>query len=188
MTTELAKTFTISQISKMDLETRELTALLSSSKIKIGLEVAMRLKEFRDNKLYAKLDNDSYPTFNHYLNSVGINYKVATEIIALYESFVIAGEQSIDFLASIPYHNLTIIKPTHFRKENGQYLLTTSKSELRKDILEAKSGLTQEDLRQKRREDSVGPHEHDMQKVCFKKCTVCGLKEFFHEEKKESQV
>lgn len=169
---------TLSQVSKLDRETRELTKAYSAAKIKIGLEVAKRLKQFRDEELYLKLDEASYPNFAEYLKSLNISYKTATEVIALYEAFVIEGEQSIDYLATVPYHKLTIIKPKYFAKEKGEYKLLTTKTELKRGIDEAGSDITQEDLAQKRREDEVGVHDHEWKEFRFKKCQKCGLKEF----------
>lgn len=170
---------TLSQVSKMDRETRELMKLYSSAKIKVGLELAKRLKQFRDEKLYSKLDEDSYPTFPEYLKSLNISYSTATEVIALYEAFVIEGGLSIEYLATIPYHNLTIIKPKYFKKEGIEYKLLTTKTELKKGVAEAGSDITQEDLMQKRREEEIGNHTHEWQEYKFRKCKYCKLKEFF---------
>lgn len=169
--------YTIEQITKMDAEMHELQAQYSKARIYIGLELAKRLKAFDDGKLYLKLDEQSYPNFPRYLESIGVNYKTAREIIGLYETYVLTAGLTIKELAAYGYSRLTILKRKFFRKEGQEYLLITSKAELNKGLAEAKSDITQQDLRQKVREDIVGEHEHDWKKVCLQYCRVCKLKE-----------
>ena len=173
----MAYNYSIEQVVKMDEEMRKLQTLYSKVKISFGLELAKRLKTFEDNKLYLKLDEQSYPTFSRYLESVGVNYKTAREIIGLYETYVLVAGFTIKELATAGYSKLTVIKPKFFKKEKGEYLLTTSKTELNKWIADAKSDITQEDLRQKVREDAAGKHEHDWQHFKFKQCRICKLRE-----------
>ena len=177
--------YTIEQISKMDGELHELQAQYSKVKIFVTLEQAKRLKAFEDGKLYLKLDEQSYPNFPRYLESIGINYKTARERIGLYETYVLAAGFTTKELADYGYAKLITMKPKFFSKENGQYLLTTSKAELNKWLNEAKSDITQEDLRQKVREDMAGEHEHDFREVRYKYCTICKLKETIFYEKAE---
>ena len=169
---------TITQIAKLDAENRELSKVYSAARIKIGLELALRLKQFEDDKLYLKLDEHSYPNFAAYLASIGIKYKTAKEIIGVLEAYVIAGGYSIEFLASIPYHKLTVIKPILFKKENNVYRMLKSRADTKRWIEEAKSDLTQEDLRQKRYEEEIGEHEHDFIKI--RVCKKCKLKEIIN--------
>lgn len=171
-------TYTIAQLAKLDQENRKLSQVYSAARIKIGLELAVRLKQFEDDKLYSKLDEHSYPTFAAYLASIGIKYKTAKEIIGVLEAYVIAGNYSIDFLASVPYHKLAIIKPLLFKKQGGEYTMLKSRAETRRWIEEAKSDLTQEDLRQKRYEEEVGQHDHEFLK--FRVCKRCKLKEIIN--------
>lgn len=175
--------YSIEQISKMDSEMHELQAMYSRAKIHIGLELAKRLKVFEDNKLYLKLDEQSYPNFPSYLKSVGVNYKTAREIIGLYETFVIEAGYTIKELGDIGYSKLTVMKPQFFKKEAGQYQLTAPKEELDKWVQEAKSDITQDDLRQKVREEKAGEHEHDFREIRYRYCTICKLKEPIYHEK-----
>lgn len=170
-------TYTIEAITKMDQEMHELQAHYSKAKVMIGLELARRLKAFDDGKLYLKLDERSYPSFPRYLESIGINYKTAREIIGLYETYVLVAGFTIKELAEHAYSKLTVMKPKFFKREGGQYLLTTNKGELNKWLAEAKSDITQEDLRQKIREDKAGEHEHDFYEIHQKVCRICKLKE-----------
>lgn len=169
---------TIDEAAQLDRQCRQLVELHSRARIKIGLELAAILRRFRDENLFMKLDQQSYPTFPRYLESLGIKYKTAMEIIGLYESFIIAGGYTIDQLAGAPYHHLTTIKPLLFKKEGGQYLLTKSKDEADKWVDDAKSELTQDDLKQKRMEEEVGPHDHEFKEVRYRVCSVCKLREY----------
>lgn len=173
----IEKRYTIDQISKLDSECRSLVNMFSAARIKIGLELAKRLKDFEQHKLYLRLDSESYPNFARYLESLDIKYKTAREIIGLYECYVLEGGKDIDELAKIGYHKLTLIKPLLFRKEGDKYELTKPKSELNKWLTDAKSDMTQEDLMQLRRESEVGEHSHDWDTVCYDICRICKLKE-----------
>lgn len=180
-------TYTIEQIAKMDEEMHELQAQYSRAKIYIGLELAKRLKAFDNGELYKKLDERSYPNFPKYLESIGVNYKTAREIIGLYEAYVLVAGFTIRELAEYGYSRLTVLKPKFFKRENGEYLLTESMAELNKWLVEAKSDITNEDLRQKIREDRAGEHQHDWQRISFQVCKICRLKETIYNEKKEEQ-
>mgnify|MGYP001570459000 CR=1 FL=1 len=179
--------YTLEQITKMDIEMHELQALYSKAKIHFGLELARRLKVFEDNKLYLKLDEQSYPNFPTYLKSVGVNYKTAREIIGLYEAYVEVAGFTIKELGDAGYSKLTVIKPKFFKKEGGKYLMLGTKTELNKWVTEAKSDITQEDLRQKVREDMAGEHEHKFAEVHFKYCIICKLKEPIFYGKQETK-
>jgi hypothetical protein len=170
--------YTIEQISAMDAEMRELQAAYSRAKIHIGLELAKRLKAFDDGKLYLKLDEQSYPSFPKYLESIKVNYKTAREIIGVYECYVLEAGFTIKELADVGYSRLTALKSNFFEKKEGRYLLTGSKSELNKWVKEAKSDITQDDFRQLVREEKVGEHKHEWKEVRYKYCLQCKVKEF----------
>lgn len=172
--------YTIEQVAKMDQEMHELNALYSKAKIGFGLEIARRLKVFENYKLYLKLDSQSYPNFPTYLKSIGINYKSARELIGLYETFVEIAGFTIKELADIGYHKLTIIKPKLFTKETEGYKLLVSKSEVKRWVAEADSDITQEDLRQKVKEETVGEHDHEF--IYIRRCKLCHLKEIINRE------
>ena len=176
MTTEVTKKYTVAEISKLDRENRELVGGYSAVKIKIGLELARRLKEFEDGRLYLKLDEDSYPDFPTYLKSLGVNYKTAREVMGIYETYVVVSGFSIDELAKYAYHDLTIWKPYFFSKEARQYKQLKNKAEMKK-LLSESNELTQEDIVQKRREIEAGDHEHVFEEIIIRKCTVCKLTE-----------
>lgn len=184
--------YTIADISKMDRESRELVGVYSASRIKIGLELARRLKEFEDNRLYLRLDENSYNNFPSYLKSLGVNYKTAREVIGLYETYVLVGGMSIDELAKIEYHKLTTIKPHLFKKEAGEYKLTKPKAELKRWISEAKSDITQEDLLQMRREEEAGDHDHNdpsnWEYITLRVCKVCKLRERVYEKTHTKEI
>src|SRR3990167_3029388 len=162
--------------SKIDKEVRGLSALYSSVRIKTGLELASRLKKIRDSKLYTVLDIKAYPSFNRYIESLGMKYSTVAQIIGLYETFVLVGEYSIEELANFSYHKLVQIKPYLFKKEEGEYKLSKSKSELKKWVKEAGSDLTINDLMIKIKEEKIGQHEHKWSK--FKKCQLCRILEY----------
>lgn len=175
---------TIEEIVQMDTEIRELQAVYAKTQIVTGLELAKRLKAFEDGKLYLKLDEKSYPSFPAYLQSIGRNYKTVRELIGLFESYVLVAGFSIKELADIGYSKLTVIKPKFFKKEQGQYKLMAPKEEVKKWVEEAKSDITQEDLRQKVREDLAGEHAHDWQRVIYQYCRICKLREPVYEKTK----
>ena len=171
--------YTINDASKIDKETRSLVGMLSAARIKVGLEVAKRLREIEDNKLYLKLDEQSYPTFNKYIDSLGINYRTIRELIGLYEAFVLTGGYSIDELAEISYHRLTTIKSHLFKYVGKKYYLALPKKEIDDWIQEIHSDITIEDLRQKRKEEEIGDHEHEFDIINLRVCRHCKLKERF---------
>lgn len=170
---------TITDAARIDKEVRELVLVFHQARIKIGLELAKRLKQVDEENLYKKLDADSYTSFKIYLDSIGIAYKTAREIIGVYETYVLTAGKTIDELSSIGYHRLTALKPYLFDKQDGQYQLTKSPEELDQLLMDAKSDMTTDDLMQKRRDKEVGPHDHDMVTITYKRCKACGLKEFY---------
>jgi hypothetical protein len=178
--TTLIKRYTISDAAKLDKEARQLVNVFSVAKIKIGLELASRLKEIEDNRLYEKLDDSAYKTFPQYLDSLNIKYKTAREIIGLYETYVLTAGMSVDELTKIAYHKLTTIKPFLFSKEAGEYKLIKPKEELHKWIADAKSDMTHDDLMQKRRELEAGEHTHDFYTI--RVCKICRLKEIYNDK------
>lgn len=165
-----------SQAYQLDEEARQLVSVYSAARVKIGLELAARLKEIEDSKLYLSLDPAAYPTFNHYLNSLNIGYKTAREIIGVYETYVLVAGKTIDELSGIAYHKLSLLKSTLFKKEDGQYRLVASLDEVDRWLADAQSGLTQSDLSQKIREEKIGEHEHLFRTI--KVCQHCKLKEY----------
>jgi hypothetical protein len=173
----MSPNYTPEQIAKMDAEMRELQALYSKARIRIGLELASRLVKFYKYKLYLKLDEQSYPTFPRYLESLDIKYTSAREVMGLYESYVETAGMTMAELAGAEYHKLTTVKKMCFEYKNGQYQLTASKSELKKWVAEASSDITQEDLRQKVRDEIAGKHEHDWEEIGLRVCKICKLKE-----------
>ena len=164
--------------AEIDKEVRELVSVFHQARIKIGLELASRLKQIDDRNLYKKLDADSYTSFKVYLDSIGIAYTTAREIIGVYETFVLVGGKTIDELAHIGYHRLTAIKPYLFEKIEGQYQLMRPKEEMEQLLSDAQSDITTDDLIQKRRDKEVGKHEHEWKQISYHQCTVCRLKEF----------
>ncbi len=144
------KNYSTSDASKMDREMKQLMTTYSTAKIKVGFEMAKRLKEIEDNKLYLKLDEQSYPSFSRYLEHVGMAYKTARELISLYECYILVAGFTVDDLAGIAYHRLTTIKPILFKKEDGEYHTLKSKKEINEWISDAKSNLSLEDLRIKK--------------------------------------
>ena len=168
--------YTTSEAAKMDREVRALVTALSSARIKVGLEVGKRLHEIEFSKLYLKLDKQAYPSFNKYLESLGIKYTSAMELLGLYRTYVLTAGFDIDYLAEIPYHKLTVLKPKLFRKELGEYRLDTTMTEAKKWISDAKSDMSIEDLKQKRAEIEAGEHEHDWFHI--KQCKICRLREY----------
>ena len=170
------KTYTIKEISVLDKEVRKLVIGYSALQVKAKMEIAQRLKVIKDNKLYSKLDEDSYPNFARYIESLNLNYKTTMEMIGLYETYVLEAGMSIDDLVEIGYHKLTRLKPKLFEKGEEGYKLTSSKTELKKWLSDAKQ-LTNEDFVQKITEDKAGKHEHDFETICFRKCRICKLRE-----------
>lgn len=172
-------TLAINEVSELDKETRNLVSMYSAARIKVGLEVAQRLAKIETENLYKKLDERAYPTFKSYIDSLGIAYKTARELIGLYDSFIIAGECDIDKLAEKPYHKLTAIKSYFFKKRDNKYHLLHPISELNKWLKEIDSDITIDDLRQKRREAEVGEHQHNFDIMKIRICRICKLRERF---------
>jgi len=175
------KKLQVSKVQELDNENKKLVDLMYKTKLKVGLEIGKRLKPFRDDELYKKLGDSIFPNFNSYLGSLGISYKSATELISLYESFIITSGYKIEELEDVGYHHLTTIKPMFFEKKDGEYRLKKPKRELNKWIKEA-GVLTQADLKQKRMEEEVGEHEHKFEETRFRKCKVCKLREKIYDK------
>lgn len=168
-------TYSLTQANKIDSEIRKLAELYTKTRIKVGLEMAERLRIVKNNKLYATIDEQSYPNFYTYLQSVDIKYSTAMELIGLYEAYVLTAGKTIDELVNIGYHKLTKVKKVLF--DRGNKNLIASPSEVDKWLRVAASEITQEDLQQKIDEDRAGKHEHDWQIIKIKKCKICRLKE-----------
>lgn len=170
--------YTLEEIYKIDAELRELQSIYAKARVKIGLEMAKRLIEVDKYNLYKKLDERSYPNFNRYLESIGIRYKTAREVMGLYQAFILAGGKTMKELEDAEYHKLTIVKKECFKYENKQYLLKAPEKEIDEWIALAKSNITQEDLKQRVREEKAGEHEHQWMEFKYKICSICKLKEF----------
>ena len=177
MSQEIIK-YTVSEASRIDKEIRQLAKTSNVAKVKIGLELASRLKEVNDNKLYKKLDEQAYPSFPRYIETIGIAYKTAMELINVYETFVLSAGYSIDELAEISYRKLTEIKPYLFEKVDGKYQLSKPKRELKEMVSAASSDLTIDDIRQLRRDKEVGEHDHEWEIITTQVCKICKLREF----------
>lgn len=167
---------TIIEANSIDRETRNLTSLYSRVRIKVGLELAKHLFEIESDKLYSKIDKDAYPNFIAYLSSLGMSYHTCRQLISMYQAFVLVAGYSINELSEIPYQKLAVIKPELFDKKDGQYTMVKSKKETDKWISDAKSDLTINDLKQKRKELSVGEHKCEFEIITYKRCVKCGLK------------
>ncbi len=169
------KTATIdtSEAFELDKHARHLVGLFSQARVKIGLELAKTLHKIERTKLYLKLDQQAYPNFKRYLDSLDISYASAREIVGVYKTFVLVAGKTIDELAEISYHKLHILKPVLFKKEEGQYQLAVAEKEF--DGWLSDTDLSQEDLSQKIREERIGPHKHKF--IHLRKCTLCKLTE-----------
>lgn len=179
----MGELITYQDAALVDKEVRELVSVFHQARIKIGLELAKRLKQVDEDQLYKKLDADSYPSFKTYLDSIGISYKTAREVIGVYETFVLVGGKTIDELANIGYHKLTAIKPYLFGRVDGEYQLMRPKEEMDQMLSDAQSDMTTDDLVQKRRDKEAGPHDHDWRDIRYRQCSVCRLKEFHGKDK-----
>ena len=171
------KKYTIQEVSKLDKEIRNLSNMFSAARLKIGLETASRLLLIEDNKLYLKLDEKAYPNFSRYIESVGMNYKTARQLMSILQTFVMIAGTPIEELAKISYPKLSVLKPYLFHKENGKYVLSKSLAEYKKWLNDAASDLSIEDLKQSRREKEVGDHPHEWEHFKSKRCRVCKLRE-----------
>jgi hypothetical protein len=170
--------YTAHDAARIDKELHQLSAVYSSAKIKLGLEIGLRLKEIDDNNLYRKLDETAYPNFYKYVESIGMSYQSARQLISLYESYVLAGGFTIEELTRIPYSKLTVIKAQLFEKKDNQYRLAIGKDEARQWLSDAKSDMTIADLKQKRAEVNAGEHAHVWKHVEFDVCETCNIKQF----------
>ena len=168
--------YTTNDANKMDREARNLTSLYSKVRIKAGLELARRLYNIESNKLYLRIDEKAYPNFPAYISSLGISYQPCRELIGIYQTFVLAAGYSVDNLAEISYHKLAVIKPELFDKKDGQYIMSKSRAETNSWVADAKSNMSINDLKQKRRETAIGEHDHKFEIITFKKCIHCGLR------------
>jgi hypothetical protein len=168
---------TTAEASKLDKELKQLTSVYSSTRVKIGFEMGARLKEVYENKTYLKLDEQSYPSFARYLESVGIMYRNAMELMSLHDCYIILAEIPIDKLSEISYYRLVSIKPILFGKKDGKYSLKKTKKEVMEWLGDAKSDLTTEDFKQHMAEEKVEEHDHKWTEVTTRKCEICKLKE-----------
>jgi len=124
-----------------------------------------------------KLDEKAYPNFSRYIESVGMNYKTARQLMSILQTFVMIAGTPIEELAKISYPKLSVLKPYLFHKENGKYVLSKSLAEYKKWLNDAASDLSIEDLKQSRREKEVGDHPHEWEHFKSKRCRVCKLRE-----------
>lgn len=166
----------IVQINKIDREIHNLCNMYSVAKIKIGMELAKRLHEVESGKLYLKIDEKAYPNFNSYISSLGMTYQGCRELISTYQAFILSAGYSIDDLSKINYHKLAVIKPELFHKKDGKYIMTKTKTEMNRWIADAKSDISINDLKQKRRELSIGEHKHEFEIITYRRCVQCGLR------------
>ncbi len=164
------------EINKMDRDLRKLSKSLNETKVLVGLEMANRLKEFKDHKLYKKIDDGIYDNFGSYLESLGASIYSVRDVISIYETYVCIAEIDIKSLTEYSITQLRTLKPTFFNKEDGEYVQLKTKNQIIKMLGETDI-LTQKDLRQKIREEEIGNHEHEFEKVSFKICKQCRLKE-----------
>lgn len=167
----------MSNPTKTNLEVQKLVKLYGETKVKLVFEIGARLREIRNGKLYKQLDEKAYPTFSRYLESVDIPYAFGTELISLYEAYILAAGLKIEDLCDISYHRIRMLKPVLFEKKDGEYVMSKSKSEIVKWLNDASSDLSVADLRQHVIEERVGEHEHEFTTYQYKVCKVCGLKE-----------
>jgi hypothetical protein len=174
--TNLVK-YTNTEVFHIDQDIKELCQMYSAVKIKVGLELAKKLKSVEDAKLYLRLDSKAYPNFYKYVESVGISYRTARDIISLYETYVLVAGYTIDELSEIPYTKLTAIKPFFFEKKDNEYKLLKPVNELKKWVKEISSDITIEDVKQKVREERSGEHEHEFEIETIRVCKICKLRE-----------
>ena len=168
--------YSTSDANKVDREIRNLCGIYSAAKIKIGMELAKRLYDIESGKLYLKIDEKAYPNFSAYVANIGMPYHSCRELISTYRTFVLTAGYSVDELAKISYHKLAVIKPELFSKKDGEYIMDKSKSEINKWISDAKSDISINDLKQKRREISVGEHKCEYEVITYRQCVKCGLR------------
>ncbi len=182
MKQEIVK-YNISTISNIDQEVRDLISLFHEAKIKVGMALSERLVKIEENKLYLKIDEKAYPSFIKYIDSLGINYKTARELMGLYQSYVIAGRYSIDEILEISYAKLQVLKPYLFKKVDGKYELDKSKKEVDNLIKELKADTSIDDIKQLRRDKEIGKHACDWYRVSNDICEICKAKEFAGKKK-----
>ena len=166
-------------ISQIDKDVRALIQVYSAARIKVGLTLAQKLIEIEDNKLFVRLDERAYPTFAKYIESLGISYRTARDVMTLYETYVLTAGYTIDELSEIPYTKLSAIKGHLFGKEGGKYKLLKSPTEVNKWVKEISSDITLEDVKQHVREVESGEHEHQFDIIKLRVCRICKLKERF---------
>lgn len=171
--------YTNSEANRLDREAHKLSGVYSMVRIKTGLELAQRLYEIEQNKLYLKMDEKAYPNFSAYISSMGMSYHAIRQLISIYQTFVLVGGYSIEELSEVSYHKLYIIKSELFDKKDGVYVMSKSKAETNKWMADAKSDLSINDLKQKKREVKVGNHKHEFEVIKYNQCVHCGLKTKF---------
>lgn len=164
------------EASQLDKEARQLVAAYSEARLKAGLAFAKRLHEIENEKLYLKLDSAAYPNFARYVESCGISYVAARELISLYQAYVLGAGFSVEELSGAKLHRLKHVRPFLFKKSGNNYRPTKSKEEIEKWISNAASDLSNDDFRQALEDEKAGPHEHDWQEYRFKKCKICKIK------------
>ena len=125
------------------------------------------------------MDEKAYPNFSAYISSMGMSYSAIRQLISLYQSFVLAGGYSVEELSKISYHKLYIIKSELFDKKDGKYIMSKSRAETNRWMDDAKSDLTINDLKQKKREVKAGDHKHEFEHIQYRQCIHCRLKTKF---------
>ncbi|MEX0596088.1 MAG: hypothetical protein WD512_06260 [Candidatus Paceibacterota bacterium] len=159
-------------------EAKDLVYLYSKTKLKIGLTLAEKLLYIESKKLYLKIDRKGFPTFNKYLESLGLSFGSIRELLGLYKTYIIVGGYSVEELSQISFSKLSVIKSLLFKKENNEYKLIKSKKEMDNWVKELKSDISINDLKIRKNEEKAGNHECEWEEVKFKKCKHCKIKTY----------
>lgn len=135
-------------------EIEKLAKLYNKTRVKLGLELASRLYIIENKQ----------KDFPSYVEGLGLSYYSTRRLIGLYKRFIIEGGYTIDEISEIPYSKLEVIKP---------------EKDLKKWINNAKSDITVKDLKILRKEEKVGNHKCEFERIEYKRCLICGLRSKF---------
>jgi hypothetical protein len=135
--------------------------------------LAKRLKEIRDKERF----RPNYDNFQEYTDDLHLDYTKAVRLIEVYEMFILKYNIPKDKLVEVGWSKLSeVTKLVKTKREALSWVnkAKLSKNDLRIEILEAKSGITQEACKH--------PDTYTI-----RVCRVCKLRAQEHEAGKEKK-
>lgn|SRR3990167_6076352 len=140
------------------------------------LELASRLHKIQSERMY----EPNYDDFGDFLEDIKLSPSVATKMVKVWETFVLKFKVPLKKIADAGgvYQAYEVIKFVDSRKSAEEWLLkakTFSRADLRKDKLEAITGI-----------DMATCKHKDRTIIKFWRCNKCGDTGHIHEDEKQT--